>query len=133
MSRRGAKSQSLQRRLKVRRATREILGRLVRVLAMGGEDPRALAQEFEAVCERVRVRPIAQEDATERLEHGQVIARWYSEPEYVDRAGNPRALPFSGSHHSLSRLIAQVHDISVLTPRVADRVLKRKSPQGRQF
>ncbi len=108
MSGREVESLSSRPYLKLRRATREILSRLVRVLAMGGEDPRALAREFEAVCERVRVRPIAKEDATERLEHGQVIARWYSEPEYVDHAGNPRALPFSGLRHSLSSLIARV-------------------------
>jgi len=92
----------------VRRQSRESLSRLARVLLMGGEDAGALAREFERVCERVRARPVAKEDATEHLEHGQVIARWYSEPEYVDSAGNPRALPFSGSHHSLSALIARV-------------------------
>lgn len=107
-STRKTKGLSLLPRSRVRRPTREILSRLVRVLAMGGEDPRSLAQEFERVCEHVRARPIAKKDATRSLEHGQVIARWYSEPEYVDEVGHPRALPFSGSRHSLSALIARV-------------------------
>ena len=108
MSGAASRGARLRPRSQLRRTTREILSRLARVLAMGGEDPQALAREFKRVCERLRVRPVAKEDAAESLKHGQVIARWYNEPEYVDRAGNPRALPFSGSRHSLSGLIAEV-------------------------
>jgi len=108
MSSAEAESTTRRGRTGVRRPTREILSRLARVLAMGGEDPEVLAREFAHICGRVRVRPVSKDDATSRMDHGQVIARWYSEPEYVDRAGIPRALPYSGSRHSLSTLIARV-------------------------
>jgi len=87
--------------------TREVLGSLARILAMSGELPEALAEEFGQICRAVSVpKPPKQTPATSSIEHGHAISHWYSDPDFLEPSGLPRALPLSGDR-SLTELVSR--------------------------
>jgi len=92
---------------RVARHTQEILGSLARILAMSGEAPNALAEEFGEICRAVRVpkppRPLA---PASDFDHGHAISHWYRDPDFLDASGLPRALPFSGDR-SITALVSR--------------------------
>ena len=92
----------------VARHAHEILESLARVLVMSGEAPRALAAEFAKICRRVSVPKLAEEPPTSStLDHGHAISHWYSDPDFLDEKGSPRALPFSGDR-SITELVRRL-------------------------
>jgi hypothetical protein len=118
----------------VARHTQEILGSLARVLAMSGESPRLLAAEFAKICRGVSVPRLAQKlVAASSLEHGHAISHWYSDPDYLDANGLPKALPLRGDP-SITQLVTrhmpQADPAAVLATL---RRLGALSKEGRRF
>jgi hypothetical protein len=88
--------------------TREVLTRLVRTLVAGGEAPDALAREVSAICQSIRPKNKARRrGGRSPLEYAHVISHWYSNPQYLDGAGTPRALSLFGRAPSLVALIEE--------------------------
>jgi hypothetical protein len=86
--------------------TQEILTRLVRILLMSGESKEALTREFAEICRRAtlpKARPL--ESTSLELDHAHVISHWFSQPEYLDANGVPRALPLTGRRASVTALV----------------------------
>jgi len=89
--------------------TREILGQLARILVTAGELPEALAGTFASICRRTKPpRALKALASASHLDHAHVISHWYSNPEYLDGEGKPRALAFDAGTPSLKALIARV-------------------------
>jgi hypothetical protein len=86
--------------------TREILTRLVRILLMSGESRGALTREFAEVCRRATLPKAPPLKSTSlELDHAHVISHWFSQIEYLDANGMPRALPLTGRGATLTGLV----------------------------
>ena len=126
-------------RPRVAQHTQDILESLARVLTMSGEAPKALANEFAEICRVVRVPKLTEELAAgSSIDHGHAISHWYSDPEFLDERGLPRALPFSGERsitQLVRRLEPQADPAAVLATlrklRAVRRVGHRYRPAGR--
>src|SRR5579872_5367915 len=93
--------------------TPEVLQRLIHLLVAGGQLPSVLAREFAAACQRIKVNHNVRRPATgSPLEHARIahiLSHWYSDPQYLDSEGVPRALTLSGRRQSsLTSLIGKV-------------------------
>jgi hypothetical protein len=89
---------------------RECLARLARILVHTGHSPQKLWRDFRGICGALK-EPAHAWDPT-RLTYfadlPHVIAYWHSDPQYLDREGNPSGLPLRGRGRSLSALIERV-------------------------
>ena len=89
--------------------TREMLTSLAQILATAGERPEAMSQEFSRICRGLEPPEGTNGNSrASRLNDAHVISHWYSDPQYLDGSGMPRALAFAGPTPSLNGLIAQV-------------------------
>ena len=90
------------------RETRQALRSFVRLLARAGCTPEAIEAEVRRTCEQV---PKSWLEARERFDTevpGHVLTLWFSDPDYLDRLGNPRPLPIRGASLSLESLVRRV-------------------------
>ena len=90
--------------------SRELLTLMARVLTLTGHSPKKLATQFQSIC-----RQLAEPEhpcdpfslhAVWDLPH--VMARWHSDPQYLDSRGAPLALPLNGPGPSVTSLIERV-------------------------
>jgi hypothetical protein len=90
--------------------SREFLTYIARILISSGHPPTKLAKEFSDICrglpEPKREWNPARLNYVDDLPH--VIARWHSDPQYVDAQGAPLALPVSARGPCLTELILRV-------------------------
>jgi Family of unknown function (DUF6502) len=88
----------------------EAIGRFVRVLARCGCSPSDIADEVARQSRRVPAgwAPKARAALREMDDASHVLTLWFSDPAYLDRKGNPIALPLRGSGGSLETLVARV-------------------------
>jgi hypothetical protein len=88
----------------------EFLERLAHILVHTGHSPRKLLREFRAICGTMKEPGQAWDPAylnyLADLPH--VVARWHTDPQFVDSKGNPIALPLRSRGLSLSSLISRV-------------------------
>jgi hypothetical protein len=88
----------------------ELLTLMARVLTLTGHSPRKFATQFQSICRRL-AEPKHPCDpfslhAVWDLPH--VMARWHSDPQYLDSRGAPLALPLKGPGPSVTSLIERV-------------------------
>lgn len=90
-------------------AAGEYLDLLARILAASGYSRETLREEFDKVCRSLPEpkRRAGQLRLDEVLELPHVLAHWHTDPEFLDAAGRPRALPLRGTR-SLETLIRRV-------------------------
>ena len=90
--------------------SREVLGRLVRILVHSGHSPKTLLHEFRDICHGLK-EPARTWDPT-RLAYffdlPHVIAHWHSDPQYLDSRGIPIPLSLRAKGPSLYALIERV-------------------------
>ena len=90
--------------------SQELLLLMARVLTLTGHSPGRLASQFSAICRRLK-EPKHPRGAFSLhfvwdLPH--VMARWHSDPQYLDSRGAPLALPLKGPGPSVTSLIERV-------------------------
>ena len=87
----------------------EALALFVRVLIRCGCQPERIVHEVERVCRRIptAAAPKAAAALREMDDASHVLTLWFSDPAYLDRAGNPASLPLHGSE-SLEALTQRV-------------------------
>jgi len=88
----------------------ELLTLMARVLTLTGHSPGKLARQFQSICRRLKepehpCDPFSLH-AVWDLPH--VMARWHSDPQYLDSRGAPLALPLKGPGPSITSLIERV-------------------------
>jgi hypothetical protein len=90
--------------------SQELLLLLGRVLTLTGHSPKQLASEFHTICRRLKEpkhpRDLVSLHFVGDLPH--VMARWHSDPQYLDSHGAPLALPLKGPGPSVTSLIERV-------------------------
>jgi hypothetical protein len=88
----------------------EFLERLAHILVHTGHSPRKLLREFRLICAALKEPGQAWDPAylnyLADLPH--VVARWHTDPQFVDSKGNAIALPLRSRGLSLSSLISRV-------------------------
>lgn len=89
---------------------REVLQRMIRLMVLRGLAPKQIEAEVRAIC---RATPPSETHAEasfnisfEDISH--VLTQWYSNPNYLDELGTPRAIPARGSMPSIEALLAEV-------------------------
>jgi hypothetical protein len=83
------------------------LERLARILVHAGHSPTELAREFREICGRLK-RPSQRWNESHLayfVDLTHVNTLWHDDPEYLDFAGKPIALPLRGRGRSLKTLI----------------------------
>lgn len=90
--------------------SRELLLLMARVLTLTGHSPKGLARQFQSICRRLKEPkhpwdPLSLH-AVWDLPH--VMARWHSDPQYLDSRGAPLALPLQGPGPSVTSLVGRV-------------------------
>lgn len=90
--------------------SRELLLLMARVLALTGHSPKDLASEFNSICRGLKEPrrswdPVSLNYIAD-LPH--VMARWHSDPQYLDSRGAPLALALKGPGPSVTSLIERV-------------------------
>jgi hypothetical protein len=91
--------------------SREFLEALVPLMVSAGHSPKRLLVEFKAICDRMR-EPAREWDPADLayvadLPH--VLSHWYTDSDYTDTDGAPRALRLRSSGPSLTALIKRVY------------------------
>jgi hypothetical protein len=91
-------------------AALEVVGRFVRVLGRCGYHPEAIEREVAAACRKIPKSWARSFPATlrEMRDASHVLTLWFSDPAFLDAAGNPRALPLRGARASLEDLVRRV-------------------------
>lgn len=89
------------------RYSTEFLERLARILVHAGHSPAELAREFREICSRLKRRSQRWDEShlAYFVDLSHVNTVWHSDPEYLDFAGKPMALPLHGRGRSLTTLI----------------------------
>jgi hypothetical protein len=90
--------------------SRELLLLMARVLTLTGHSPGRLASQFYSICRGLKEPkhpwdPVSLQFVWD-LPH--VMARWHSDPQYLDSQGSPLALPLKGPGPSVTSLIQRV-------------------------
>lgn len=100
----GARDASLDR------ATREAIQLFVRALARGGASPAAMAEAFVDACAGIprNLLESARRASRELRDAGHILSLWFTDPLYLDAAGNPLALLVQGTAPSIATLAARV-------------------------
>src|SRR5882762_11611974 len=88
----------------------EAVARFVRVLARCGCTPEDIGREVVRACRRVPKSwaPKAMAALREMDDASHVLTLWFSDPAYLDSAGNPLPLPLRGAGGSLEALAHRV-------------------------
>jgi hypothetical protein len=121
--------------------SKEVVRRVVRVLAQCGSTPEEILLETRRACDRLpRKGPLSADGAPMELSDvAHVLTVWFSDPNYLDALGNPRPLTLGGAPPSFVSLVARVNRTldarEVLRYLLAVRNLKRIGaryvPRGR--
>lgn len=144
MSARRTKRTELSRQVSARADySGELLLLMARVLTLTGHSPGKLASQFHSICRRLKEpkhprNPFSLHFVWD-LPH--VMARWHSDPQYLDSRGEPLALPLKARGPSLTSLIERVlphadTEAVVEALRQVDgirRIAGRYRPTGRQL
>lgn len=90
--------------------SRELLTLMARVLILTGHSPRGLAGQFRSICRTLKEpkQPWDPKNLDFVADLAHVIARWHSDPQYLDNRGAPLALPLAGTGPSVTALIERV-------------------------
>ena len=90
--------------------SRELLALMARVLTLTGHSPRELARQFQFICQGLAEPKHPWEPSSLNVvwDLPHVMARWHSDPQYLDCRGTPLALPLKGPGPSLTSLIERV-------------------------
>lgn len=90
--------------------SRELLVLMARVLTLTGHSPKRLAAEFHSICGRLKEPKYPWDPFSLHFiwDLPEVLARWHSDPQYLDSRGVPLALPLKGSGPSVTSLIERV-------------------------
>lgn len=123
--------------------SRELLALMARVLTLTGHSPHKLAAQFHSICRRLKEPehprdPLSLHSLWD-LPH--VMARWHSDPQYLDSRGAPLELPLKGPGPSVTSLIERVlphadAEVVVEALRQIDGIRRRGGryrPTGRQL
>ena len=90
--------------------SQELLLLMARVLTLTGHSPGYLASQFQGICRRLKEPKHPRDPFSLHfvwdLPH--VMARWHSDPQYLDSRGAPLALPLKGPGPSVTSLIERV-------------------------
>jgi hypothetical protein len=83
---------------------------MARVLTLTGHSPGRLASQFHSICRGLKEPkhpwdPVSLQFVWD-LPH--VMARWHSDPQYLDSRGSPLSLPLKGTGPSVTSLIQRV-------------------------
>jgi len=111
VSARQAKAKEVSRQIGTRADySRELLRLMARVLTLTGHSPGRLASQFHSICRGLKEPkhpwdPFSLHFVWD-LPH--VMARWHSDPQYLDSRGSPLALPLKGPGPSVTALIERV-------------------------
>lgn len=111
VSARQAKAKEVSRQVGVRADySQELLGLMARVLTLTGHSPRQLASQFHSLCQRLKEpkHPCDPFSLHFIWDLPHVMARWHSDPQYLDSRGSPLALPLKGPGPSVTSLIERV-------------------------
>lgn len=111
MTSRRAKPKELSRQVGAQADySRELLLLMARVLTLTGHSPGRLASQFHSICRRLKEPKHPRDPFSLHfvwdLPH--VMARWHSDPQYLDSRGLPLALPLKGPGPSVTSLIERV-------------------------
>ena len=91
-------------------AAREAIQFFARALARRGASPSAMAEAFAAACTGIPRQLIerAKRAGRELSDASHVLSLWFTDPQYLDAAGKPLALPPEGNGQSIATLVARV-------------------------
>jgi hypothetical protein len=84
------------------------LQRFVRLLVRCGCPPELIEEEVRGTCRSTEVRALYHETRQQWVDMGHALTLWYSDPDYLDAQGNPRALPLRGDGLSIESLAQRV-------------------------
>ncbi len=90
--------------------SRELLLLMARVLTLTGHSPKELASEFNSICRGLKEprRPWDPVSLHYIADLPHVMARWHSDPQYLDSRGAPLPLALKGPGPSVTSLIERV-------------------------
>lgn len=113
----------------------------VRLLAQCGCEPGDVLERVRLACEQIPPRWVRQARSAPReiSDATHALTVWFSDPDYLDRAGAPRPLPLRGTGRSLETLVSSIDRRldadEVLTYLMKGRALRRLGsryvPRGR--
>jgi hypothetical protein len=89
----------------------EVIERVVRVLAQCGVKPQEIVEATRLACDEIPRKEFksARGAPMELSDAAHVLTVWFSEPAYLDDAGNPRALALNGAGPSVTSLVESVN------------------------
>jgi hypothetical protein len=103
-----AKRENLGRGSTLEPAVRTAVQHFVRVLAAYGCPPQAIKKEMLDAFRRIPRSWSNPANLREAGDPGHVMTLWFSDPDYLDRRGNPRSLPLRGTPPSIEALAHRV-------------------------
>lgn len=112
-------------------AAREAIQLFARALARRGASPSVMAEAFADACTGIPRKLIesAKRASRELSDASHILSLWFTDPQYLDAAGNPLALPLQGNGPSLATLVARVSPVldakAVLKYLVSMRALRK--------
>ena len=88
----------------------EAVDRFVRILARCGSEPQDIVRVVNEACQRIPAawQVKAREAPREIGDAAHVLTLWFTEPAYLDKRGEPVALPLRGASRSIAALVRRV-------------------------